>query len=236
VSTAAAVLSQAAARNADAVVVRSEGLRRALLFGHDRRRATVIPAGVDTHLFRPLDRAEARRAVGWDPGASVVLFAGSRHRRVKRFDRAAAAVERLRGQGVEVRLESLEEVPPDRVPHYFNAADCVVLTSQHEGSPNAVKEAVACGCPVVAAPVGDVSEVLLGVTPSRVVDPDPERLAAALQEVLGAKQRSNGPDRIREAFSLEITAARLLRVYEDALSGWKSGLRFGWRRLHRRPL
>jgi teichuronic acid biosynthesis glycosyltransferase TuaC len=230
VMTAAAVFSQVAAPNADAVVLRSEQLRRGLLLGHERRRATVVPAGVDTTLFRPLDRTAARHAVGWDPGTTVVLFAGSRHRPVKRFDRAVAAIERLSALGVRARLESLEQIPPDRIPLYFNAADCAILTSQHEGSPNAIKEAVACGCPVVAVPVGDVPEILRGVTPSRVADPAPETLAAALKEVLTANRRSNGPDRVRAAYSLDVTAKRLRRVYEDTLAGWDAGRRYGWRR------
>ncbi len=230
VSTAAAACSQVSAPSADAVVVRSERLRQALLLGHERRRATVIPAGVDTTLFRPMDRAAARRAVGWDPEAVVVLFAASRHRPVKRFDRALAAIERLGTLGVDVRLESLEQVPPERMPDYFNAADCVLLTSQHEGSPNALKEAVACGCPVVAPPVGDVSEILSGVTPSRVVAPEPGPLAAALKDVLAENRRSNGPERIRAAFSLDVTAKRLRQVYQDALAGWEAGVRYGWRK------
>jgi glycosyltransferase involved in cell wall biosynthesis len=231
VSAAAATLSQIAAPNADAIVVRSERLRQALLLRQERGRAAVIPAGVDTTLFRPMDRAEARRAVGWDPAATVVLFAASRHRPVKRFDRALAAVERLAARGVKARLESLEEVPPDRMPCYFNAADCAILTSQHEGSPNAIKEAVACGCPVVAVAVGDVPEILSGVTPSRVADPEPEPLAAALQEVLAESRRSNGPDRIRAAFSLDVTTKRLRHLYERTLADWQAGRRHGWRRL-----
>jgi len=168
--------------------------------------------------------------VGWDPAATVVLFAASRHRPVKRFDRAVAAVERLRAGGVDARLESLEQVPPDRMPCLFNAADCVLLTSQHEGSPNAIKEAVACGCPVVAVPVGDVPEILRDVRPSRVAEAEPEALAAALAGVLAAKSRSNGPDRIRAAFSLDVTARRLLEVYQEVVARWAAGQRYGWRR------
>jgi len=230
VSTAAAMLSQVAAPNADALVVRSEGLRQALLLGHERSRATVIPAGVDTTLFRPMDRSTARQVVGWDSAATVVLFAASRHRPIKRFDRALAAIERLGTLGVHARLESLEQIPPDRMPYYFNAADCTILTSQHEGSPNTIKEAVACGCPVVAVSVGDVPEVLRDVTPSRVADAEAEALAAALKDVLTQGRRSNGPERIRAAFSLDLTARRLRQVYEDALTGWNAGRRYGWRK------
>jgi glycosyltransferase involved in cell wall biosynthesis len=225
----AATLSQLAAPNADAIIVRSEHLRRALLLSADRSRAHVLPAGVDTQVFRPLDKVAARREIGWDPDATIVLFGASRHRPIKRFDRAQAAVDRLVAQGARIQLTSLEQIAPERMPWYLNAADCLMLTSQHEGSPNVVKEAVACGCPVVAVPVGDVAEILRGVTPSRVAAPEPGPLSLALQEVLASKVRSNGPDRARAAFSLDGTARRLREIYQVASADWHAGRRRGWR-------
>jgi glycosyltransferase involved in cell wall biosynthesis len=192
----------------------------------------VIAAGVDVELFRPLDRAAARRAIGWDPEPRVVLFGASRHRAIKRFDRAVDAVARLAARGVSARLESCEQVPPATMPLYLNAADCLLLTSQHEGSPNIVKEAAACACPVVSVPVGDVAEILEGIGPGRVVGPDVETLATALEEILAAGRRSNGPDRIRARYALPITAGRVRRVYEETLAAWRAGRRHGWRRLH----
>ncbi len=226
----AATLSQISALSADAIVVRSEQLRTTLLRRAERDRAHVIPAGVDTRVFRPLDKAASRRELGWDENETIVLFGASRHRRVKRFDRAEAAVALLHTQGVRVRLESIENVLPERVPVLLNAADCVLLTSQHEGSPNVVKEAVACGCPTVSTDVGDVSEILKGVTVSLISAPEPGSLAAALKQVLAVRERSNGPDRIAAAFSLQASASRLNAVYQDALAGWQAGKRHGWRR------
>ena len=228
----AVAFSQVALPNADAIVLRSAQLRRRLLRARDRERAHVIAAGVDVGTFRPLDKAASRRAISWAPDARVILFGASRHRAIKRFDRAVDAVARLAARGVAAQLESCEQIPPERMPLYLNAADCVLLTSQHEGSPNIVKEAAACGCPVVSVPVGDVAEVLEGVRPGRVVEPDGEALATALAEVLSVDRRSNGPDRIREQYALSITAGRVRRVYEETLEAWRTGRRHGWRRLH----
>ncbi len=233
VGALAAVFSQLAAPNADAIVARSEQLRQGLLLARDRQRAYVIPAGVDTAAFRPLDKAACRRQLGWDPAETVVLFGASRHRTIKRFDRAQAAVRRLAELGLPARLATIEQVPPELMPVHMNAADCLLLTSQHEGSPNVVKEAVACGVPVVSVPVGDVEHVLKGVTPGLVASPEPESLAAALKDVLEAGRRSNGPERIRAAFSVDVSAARLRKVYEDVVERWRSGRRHGWRTLRR---
>ena len=60
---------------------------------------------------------------------------------------------------------------PDSVPLILNASDALLVTSRYEGSPNIVKEAMACGLPVVTVPVGDVAERLAGVSPSWIVPP-----------------------------------------------------------------
>jgi glycosyltransferase involved in cell wall biosynthesis len=223
VCRASVLFSQWAARRAAALIVCSQELRAALWRRKDRERAHVIPAGVNVDLFQPQDRRSARREIAWPEEGRVVLFGGSRRRPVKRFGLAEAAMRRLRALGVEARLESLEDVPPDRVPLHLCAADCLLLTSQHEGSPNVVKEAVACACPVVGVPVGDVREILDGVEPGAVVEGDAETLARALAEVLRDGRRANGVSRIRERHSARAAAARIRAVYRDVLGGLGQG-------------
>jgi glycosyltransferase involved in cell wall biosynthesis len=99
----------------------------------------------------------------------------------------------------------------------MNAADCLLLTSDHEGSPNVVKEAIACGLPVVSVDVGDVRERLRGVDPSSVVARDPHELGRALASMLGERRRSNGPS-LAHAFALEGVAMQVRRTYEAAIS------------------
>jgi len=60
---------------------------------------------------------------------------------------------------------------------YLLVADVLLNPSYHEGSPNVVKEAMACGLPVVAADCGDVRKRLAGCTPEAVVDRTPEVFA-----------------------------------------------------------
>jgi glycosyltransferase involved in cell wall biosynthesis len=101
------------------------------------------------------------------------------------------------------------------MPSYLNAADALLLTSKREGSPNTVKEAMACNVPVVATDVGDVRQRLEGVTGSYVCQTD-EELVEALACVLECEEESNGRDTIRD-LSVEGMGTEIKRIYETIL-------------------
>ncbi|MDZ5812515.1 glycosyltransferase family 4 protein [Halorubrum sp. AD140] len=205
-------MTQWCAKRASAVVVMSAEMDR-----HLDADAAVIPHGVDLDQFRPRNQAAARAELGWADDTVSVLFPAHPARPVKNYPRAervvAAARDRLSDP---VSLETLSDVPHQAVETYMNAADALLLTSHHEGSPNTVKEALACNLPVVSTPVGDVADRLDGVSPSAVCETDDE-LVGALTRVLRERTRSNGRGAVRE-LTPERMARRLRAVYDDACS------------------
>jgi glycosyltransferase involved in cell wall biosynthesis len=96
----------------------------------------------------------------------------------------------------------------------MNASDCLLHPSASEGSPNVVKEALACNLPVVATPVGDVPELLAGVENCYVCQPSVEELAAALVRCVDPACRSDGRKRSQELDERRI-AARVVSLYVD---------------------
>jgi glycosyltransferase involved in cell wall biosynthesis len=178
-----------------------------------RPRNRVIPNGVDMDQFQPGDRADARRELGWDLDAAVALVVGS-DVPVKRLPLARQAAEIARRTIPDLRLVEAADVPPEDVPTLMRAADCLLLTSSSEGSPNVVKEALMCNLPVVTTRVGDVEALLAGVEPSFVSGDAPAQLAAALVECLGDRRRSNGRAQSRH-LSLEAVAQRVVHVYSE---------------------
>ena len=105
------------------------------------------------------------------------------------------------------------EVPAGQVPLMMSAADCLLMTSDVEGSPNVVKEAMACSLPVVSVEVGDVVERLRDVQPSRIVGRNPEELGRAVVEILETNRRSNGREIAARELSEPAMVERVKAVY-----------------------
>jgi glycosyltransferase involved in cell wall biosynthesis len=204
-------LGKASARWCDEVIVMSSRMADRL-----GQPCHVVPHGIDLDLFEPKAVDEAAREVDWPDDTRNVFFPYSENRDVKNYPLAKRVVEAVDDVlEDDVRLRTVTGVPHDRMPYYYSAADALLLTSDYEGSPNSVKEAMACNLPVVATDVGDVGERLAGVSPSRVCDSEAE-LVSTLAAVLRADRRSNGRERIRE-LGLDRTAQQIKSVYESAL-------------------
>jgi len=200
-------LSAAAARRSDAVVAPSVAIADRLDCDHE-----VVPFGVDTERFRPMDRTEARRELGWDPDARIVLFPYDPERAVKNYPLAERVVD---GLPVDAELKVMSGVPYEAVPAYMNASDAVLVTSRRESGPMVVKEAAACAVPVVSTDVGFARAVLDGVAHSHVCSSEHD-LVAGLTEAVSTDERADGRDRI-DALGLDAMGERLHAVYEDAL-------------------
>jgi glycosyltransferase involved in cell wall biosynthesis len=203
------------ARRFDAAIVRNEAMRSQL--GTD---AHIIPAGVDMEKFKPMPRCEALEHVGWDPNSKHVLFPsdptvshGKRQDR-KNYQLAQTVTAHAAEQLADpVELQTVSGVPHDEMLYYMNAADVLLLTSKLEGSPNTVKEALACNLPVVSTDVGDVRKRLRNVTPSAVCTTETE-LVAELVDVLEHGGRSNGRTHVEEV-SWDRMAEKIIQVYND---------------------
>jgi glycosyltransferase involved in cell wall biosynthesis len=200
------------ARRSTPIFVAAENARRLGLPG-----ALVLPAGVDTALFQPADRAGARAALGWEPDLTYVLLPGARSNQVKRADLFDRVVELVAGTVDDVRGVSLEGYSRHDVANVMNAVDVVLLTSDSEGSPVTVKEALASMTPVVSVPVGDLAEVLAGLPGCAVVPRDPHALAAAVVDALTVRDPVLR-DRALE-FSHDRVAQQVVEVYERVLEG-----------------
>ena len=170
-STCGVIASRQAVRWCSGVVIVAEHLRRSLPKNTLGSKVQVIPCGIDLNLFEPLDRDRCCLRLGWNRDVFHVLFQNTGDP-VKRPALASAAVERLKGLGVQAEIHELRGIPYDQVPDWLNASDALLVTSFHEGSPTIVKEALACNLPIVSVAVGDISQRVQEIEGCHISAPD----------------------------------------------------------------
>ncbi|MCX7745014.1 MAG: glycosyltransferase [Flavobacteriales bacterium] len=175
-------ISRFMAHRASHVILVAEQMR-SKLSNIPQDRISVVPSGVNLNLFYPMDKHECRKRLNLSIDRKIIMFGGDPERPDKRFYLANKAISLIQNT-LDVELLVVKEVPHASMPVYINASDVVLLTSKHEGSPNIVKEALACNCPVVSVDVGDVKQRLAGLNNCYVVNDTPEDIAQALINVL----------------------------------------------------
>ena len=200
------------ARLVSSVVVKSSEMRARLRLD----RAHVIPNGVDLNLFRPVDRDEARRALGLPLPKRFILFPYNPQELRKRYDLIVAAAELARRDIPELEILHVRGVPRERMPLYMNAADVLVLASMAEGSPNAIKEAMAVNLPVITVDVGDTADLIGATEGCFLVPRDGEAIAARIVEVCRRGTRTQGREWIAR-LSMEKVAREIVEVYAGVL-------------------
>ena len=174
----------------------------------------VVPNGVNLSQFSLIDQGTARRQCGFEAGKRYVVWCSNPARSEKRYSLAQRAVALL--SDPDVLLVPVFDKAHSDVVDYMCAADVLLLTSVSEGSPNVVKEAMACNCPVVSTDVGDVAWVTGGIDGTWVVpNGDGEALCEGLRYALAFNRRTEGRRRIESlGLTTEQTAQKIMAIYD----------------------
>ncbi len=193
-------------------------------------KASLIPCGIDDTLFKPMEKKEARDLLvkygkfREKSRTKYVLFTKMFTDPVKDYPLAKEVVEltneRMRELGRE-RVELVEFIGYTREESsiLMNAVDAILMTSKTEGSPQVIKEAMACGCPIVSVDVGDVKERIDDVEGCYVVSSrEPKEIAEALMKALAFNGRTNGREvLVQQNLSNKLVARRLIEIYKEIL-------------------
>lgn len=182
---------------------------------YNGKKKCIISCGIDMNTFHPVDRSEARKVLGWDVKGKYVFFGGAFDNIVKNSPLAKAAVAQIEG----VQLLEMRGYSREQVNLAMNAADCLLITSYREGGPLVVKEAMACGTPVVAVNVGDVEETMAGVEGCYIASHDVKDVTSCLRQALSFQGKTKGRQRIIDlGLPMEQVAEQIINIYHIVLN------------------
>lgn len=175
-----------------------------------KKNFALIPCGVDTEMFKPMDKAECRAKFGFGNNEKLVLFSSSFGNMVKNSALAQEAVNQLDN----VKLIELKGYSRHEVAELMNAVDAVLMTSFTEGSPQFTKEAMAVNCPVVSTDVGDVKQTVKDVNNCYITTYEVNDVAEKLKKCLASNEKTNGRE-ILITLSLDnkTIAEKILKIY-----------------------
>ncbi len=195
-------------------IVKSEDMKQSL----GLKCVNVIPNGVDMDLFKPMDRSYCRAKLAWSPDKRIVLFAANPARPEKNYTLADQAIKALNSEDIELKV--VHGIKHEDMPIYLNAVDVLLLTSLWEGSPNVIKEAMACNTPIVSVDVGDVRWLLEGVDGCYHASKEPVALSAQLNQIFQNIRESRGRERLIElGLDAESVAKRIVGLYKEIIRG-----------------
>lgn len=211
---------------------------------------SIIPCGVPMEQMTIIPKDEARKQLGWSEDKKYILFGGAFDNERKNYALLRDAVEKLRKDTSyithhtsDIECVEMKGLTRSQCVLRMNACDLFALPSHSEGSPQALKEAMAVNCPCLATDIADVRELFgnencgaiietSGREPGHWILRNPRKtherwdadenslneMAELLREALNFNGRTKGRERILAlGLSNEQVAKRIIRIYEDII-------------------
>jgi len=197
------------------VIVKSESMAEKMGISD----VNIIPNGINQDVFLPMEINDAKKKLGLNKEIKYILFAANPERYVKNYNLAENACQMLNEPNTVLKV--ISGINHQEIALYLNAASIVILTSRHEGSPNIIKEAMACNRPIVSTDVGDVRLVIGNTAGCFISKSTKNNFAKNIKKALvftSNNKKTKGVDRINELqLGSKSVANRLIDLYSDVL-------------------
>lgn len=182
-----------------------------------KNKTSIIKCGLSLDEFIYLDKYFARSELKLDIEKLYILFASSFDNKVKNYNLAEQSMRILNLENVEV-IE-LKNKTRAEVNLLLNSVNLLLLTSFSEGSPQIIKEAMACKCPIVATDVGDIKEIIGDTDGCYITTFDPNDVAEKIKlaiEFSKKKARTNGREKVLK-YDNKVIASKIYKIYEQVI-------------------
>lgn len=172
---------------------------------------SLIPCGINLEDYPVIGKQEARKIMGLDPDKKYVLFSSSLDNKVKNPELALETMQNI----PEVELLELKGYSRKEVATLMNAVDCLLMTSHTEGSPQVIKEAVACGCPIVSVDVGDVKDNIKGIQSCRICNAKANELSNSIKSVISSSRYDGNSIITSLGLDNSHIAKKIIKIYHS---------------------
>jgi teichuronic acid biosynthesis glycosyltransferase TuaC len=176
-----------------------------------QKNFSIIPCGIDLNEITEIEKSVSQSKMNLNKENINIVFSGAFDNPVKNYDLAKTAIG-LIPEGA-INLIELKGYKRSEVNYLLNACDLVLLTSMSEGSPQIIKEAMACNCPIVAADVGDIKEVISGIEGCYITSMDPGDVAGKIRSAIKFAGRTKGREKIMK-FDNNLIAEKVHSIYK----------------------
>lgn len=178
-----------------------------------------VPSPIDLNRFVPLEKEKARTLLGFPNNKEkwILFTAGDIHNPIKRYSLARKAVLLANAKLGNIRLRVAENIPHSDIPLFVAACDLILCTSENEGWPNSIKEALACNIPFISTNVSDLMYIADNEPTCRICPPDSAVIAENICDVLSNPKKENLRRHVIE-MDIRIISERLLDLYSDLIS------------------
>ena len=180
-----------------------------LLKDQVKKKGFIQTLGVDYNMYVPMKREQAQKYLKLDSG-HYVLFSDVHNSLIKRRDIAEKIIKEL---DMKYKLLIMCGVPFNEVPYFINACDFVLLTSDEEGSPNIIREALSLNKPVFSVDVGDAALQLSGLNNSCIISREPKQAANTIKEYLSYDYIDNTREKKRSTLDFMRCNENIVKMY-----------------------
>lgn len=179
-----------------------------------KNKFKIISCGIDMTYCRKLDQQECRKNMGFNMKDKYALFSSSFDIPVKNYKLAHDAISYIE----DVNLIELKGYSKEQVNQLMNACDLLLVTSLNEGGPLVVKEALACGCPVVTTNVGDVKDIIGNTEGCYITGFSAIEISEKIRAVISTAKRIEGRQRIYDlGLDIDSVSSKIYEVYDSLL-------------------
>ena len=181
-----------------------------------KKNYVILPCGVDLHECIITEKEVARKELNFSPDKKYILFGGAFANLRKNYPLLKEGIDLLNRDDIEVlEMKGLSRLQISKI---LSACDLFALPTKSEGSPQALKEAMACNCPIVATDVADIKHLLGDLEGHYICSFDPKNVAEKVEQALSFNGRTKGRERIIElGLTNDLVAKKLVEIYENVL-------------------